>query len=55
MAVTLPHPGAPAQMPASPPEQRGAPTLGEYNVDVYCGMLGLAPQDLATLSAGGVI
>ncbi|HEX5480197.1 MAG TPA: CoA transferase [Dehalococcoidia bacterium] len=55
LAGSLPHPGAPARMPASPPEQSGAPMLGEHNVDVYCGMLGLAPADLATLSAGGVI
>ncbi len=35
--------------------QRGAPPLGAHNDEVYCGLLGLAPEELAALRAEGVV
>jgi crotonobetainyl-CoA:carnitine CoA-transferase CaiB-like acyl-CoA transferase len=54
-AGAMRHPGSPSRMPASPPEQRPAPRLGEHTREVLTELLGLAPRDLALLSAGGVI
>jgi hypothetical protein len=34
---------------------RAAPRLGEHNVEVYCGELGLSPAELAGLYAAGVL
>lgn len=33
----------------------GAPRLGEHNDEVYCGLLGLTPAELAALRARGVV
>jgi CoA:oxalate CoA-transferase len=52
-ALRYPMPGA--RMPATPPELRPAPLLGQHNTEVYCDLLALSPRDLATLSAAGVI
>jgi crotonobetainyl-CoA:carnitine CoA-transferase CaiB-like acyl-CoA transferase len=34
---------------------RRAPLIGEHNEDIFCGELGLSPQELATLAASKVI
>lgn len=34
---------------------RAAPKLGEHNVEVYCGQLGLSTQELSALAAAGVV
>lgn len=47
--------GWPIRMGNPQEELRRAPLLGEHNVDVYCGELGLARRTLARLSAAGVI
>jgi len=39
--------------PAAPPA--GAPRLGEHNEDVWCGLVGLEPAELADLSARGIV
>ncbi len=52
---TMRYPGPPSSMPASAPELRRAPLLGEHTSDVLCGLLGVARLDLARLSAAGVI
>jgi crotonobetainyl-CoA:carnitine CoA-transferase CaiB-like acyl-CoA transferase len=54
-AGTLRYPGPPARMYATPAEPRRAPRLGEHNAEVYGDLLGLAPRDLALLSAAGVV
>ncbi len=54
-AGALPYPGPPARMSATPPSPRRAPLLGEHNREVYGELLGLAPRDLAKLSAAGVV
>ena len=33
----------------------GAPTLGQHNEDVFCGLLGIEPDELAELQRAGVI
>lgn len=38
-----------------PPVRRPAPRIGEHNVEIYCGELGLAPQTLAALRGAGVV
>jgi len=35
--------------------ERGGPRLGEYNEEVYCGLLGYAKEELAQLRAEGII
>jgi benzylsuccinate CoA-transferase BbsF subunit len=35
--------------------ERGAANLGEHNEQIYCGLLGIAPDELAELRAEGVI
>jgi crotonobetainyl-CoA:carnitine CoA-transferase CaiB-like acyl-CoA transferase len=52
---TVTQPGAPVIMPATPWRTARAPLLGEHNVDVYCGELGLPRRDLARLAAAGVV
>lgn len=40
---------------ARPPMRRGAPRVGEHNVQVYVSELGLSPDELATLCSAGVV
>ncbi len=47
------YPGPPARMPATPPETRRAPLLGEHTAQVLSELLGLSPRDLARLRATG--
>ncbi len=53
-AGSMRYPGSPARMPATPPQVRPAPLLGQHNAEVY-GELGVIPRDLVALSAAGVI
>jgi crotonobetainyl-CoA:carnitine CoA-transferase CaiB-like acyl-CoA transferase len=55
VAGVMRYAGPPSSMPASPPEPRHAPLLGEHTADVLCGVLGVARTDLPRLSAAGVI
>ena len=51
-----PYPGPPYRFSDSPWRlRRPAPRLGEHNAEVYCGRLGLSPNDLAALRRGCVI
>jgi len=52
---TLRYPGSPSRMPASPPEPRPAPRLGEHTADVLRSVLGLTARELAQLAAAGVL
>jgi crotonobetainyl-CoA:carnitine CoA-transferase CaiB-like acyl-CoA transferase len=55
-AGTLRYPGAPFKFAASPWTLRSpAPCLGQHNAEVYCGQLGLAPEELQALQATRVI
>jgi crotonobetainyl-CoA:carnitine CoA-transferase CaiB-like acyl-CoA transferase len=49
------YPTAPYRFPDRPWQGRPAPLLGQHNADVYCGELDLEREDLARLSAAGVI
>lgn len=50
------YPGAPFRLSATPWMQRGrAPHIGEHNEEVYCGLLGLEPQELRRLRLRMVI
>ncbi len=40
---------------AAPAAPAPAPALGQHNREVWCGLVGLAPSDLETLTADGVI
>jgi crotonobetainyl-CoA:carnitine CoA-transferase CaiB-like acyl-CoA transferase len=53
----LHYPGAGFLIDGANPvaDGRAAPRLGEHNVEVYCGELGLSPAELAGLSAAGVL
>jgi crotonobetainyl-CoA:carnitine CoA-transferase CaiB-like acyl-CoA transferase len=49
-------PGAFAKLPCSPlASLRPAPSLGEHNADVYGDLLGITPDELASLRGAGVI
>jgi crotonobetainyl-CoA:carnitine CoA-transferase CaiB-like acyl-CoA transferase len=52
----IPVPGVPFKLSESPGavEQLG-PELGQYNREIYCGLLGLSETDLSQLQADGVI
>ncbi|MEX0749820.1 MAG: CoA transferase [Dehalococcoidia bacterium] len=54
-AGTLRYAGPPSRMPASPPELRPAPRLGEHTREVFTELLSMTPRDLALLSAAAVI
>ncbi|HXK33025.1 MAG TPA: CoA transferase [Dehalococcoidia bacterium] len=54
-AGAMRYPGPPARMPATPPRPRRAPLLGEHTAEVLCGLLGMAPRDLARLAAARVV
>jgi crotonobetainyl-CoA:carnitine CoA-transferase CaiB-like acyl-CoA transferase len=54
-AGTYRYPVPGARMPASPPELRPAPLLGQHNSAVYGELLDLTARDLTKLSAAGVI
>jgi crotonobetainyl-CoA:carnitine CoA-transferase CaiB-like acyl-CoA transferase len=50
------HPGVPVRLHATPGQiQRPAGLLGEANEAVFCGLLGLSPDELARLVADGVV
>jgi crotonobetainyl-CoA:carnitine CoA-transferase CaiB-like acyl-CoA transferase len=55
VAGKVTQPGAPMVMGATPWRSGRAPLLGEHNVDVYYGELGLSPRELARLAAAGVV
>ena len=56
-AGTLKYPGPGFFLDGANPMQatRAAPQLGEHNVEVYCGRLGLSNEDLTKLQAAGVV
>ena len=56
-AGTLKYPGPGFFFDGTNPMQsnRAAPRLGEHNVEIYCGRLGLSNEDLARLQAARVI
>jgi len=55
VAGTYRYPIPGARMPATPPELRPAPLLGQHNGEVCGDLLGLTPRDLARLSTAGVV
>jgi crotonobetainyl-CoA:carnitine CoA-transferase CaiB-like acyl-CoA transferase len=56
LEATLTYPGPPYRLSATPWRLRGRPPLiGEHNREVYCGELGLSPEQLAALSGAGVV
>ncbi|MBI4202772.1 MAG: CoA transferase [Chloroflexi bacterium] len=53
---SFPYPGAPYRFSETPwAIHAHAPLLGEHNQAVYCGELGLSPEELAALKRGGVV
>ena len=53
---TLQYPGAPVDLAETPWRiRRRPPLIGEHNEDIYCGDLGLRPDELALLHARGAI
>ncbi|MBI4337545.1 MAG: CoA transferase [Chloroflexi bacterium] len=54
--VALKYPGAPFVMEETPWQmRRPAPRIGQHNLEVYHGELGLFPRDLELLKAGGAM
>ena len=50
------YPGAPFIMSKTPWQAASAaPELGQHNRDIYCGRLGLSPDELGALTAAGVV
>lgn len=54
-AGRLTYPGNPFRMSETQPVVRRAPLLGEHNQDIYGGVLGISPKDMARLKERGVI
>ncbi|MBI2871655.1 MAG: CoA transferase [Chloroflexi bacterium] len=55
-AGRLAYPSRPYGFSEAPRSQQGpAPLLGQHNREVYCGLLGLAPGELAELHRAGVV
>jgi formyl-CoA transferase len=48
-------PGSAIQMSGSQTKVTRAPLVGEHNQEVFGGLAGLSPEELASLSADGVI
>ncbi len=55
VAGAVVQPGAPFRLPAAPWRARRAPLLGEHNVEIYCGELGLSRRSLAVLAAAAAV
>lgn len=56
VAGPLTQPGAPFVMAETPWSLRSpAPTLGQHNLEVYCGRLGYLPEDMVLLRSMGAI
>jgi len=55
VAGTLAYPTAPYRFSKTPWAGSSAPLLGEHNAEVYCDGLGYSRQELARLSAAGVV
>jgi len=63
MIVTVDHPvrgkftmpGCPVKLEDSPAEVKAAPLLGEHNVEVYSGLLGMTGGQLEELKQEGII
>lgn len=49
------YPAMPFSVDGEPRQEARAPLLGEHNVEVYCGRLGLSQEDLVRLRDQGVI
>ena len=50
------HPGSPFRLSRTPGEIAGpAPLLGQHNVDVYCGEMGLSREELSRMRMAGII
>lgn len=55
-AGELQYPGAPYRFSASPwALRRPAPCLGQHNEEIYCGRLGVSPEELEELKNVGVV
>ncbi len=56
LAGMLTHPGSPFRLSRTPGEIDGpAPSLGQHNLDIYCGQLGLSRDELTRLRMAGVV
>lgn len=56
MAGTLRHPGRPYRFSGGVSSNtKPAPMLGQHNEKIFCGELGLAPEELSRLGRGGII
>lgn len=56
LGQTLPYPGAPGRLSRTPwSTGRRPPLIGEHNIEIYCGELGLSRADLAMLKSAGAI
>ena len=56
LGQTFTYPGAAAVYNTSPWRiSRRAPLIGEHNVEIYCGELGLSREELVLLAESGVI
>jgi crotonobetainyl-CoA:carnitine CoA-transferase CaiB-like acyl-CoA transferase len=47
-----PFPRLDGEQPQAP---AGAPTLGQHNDEIWCGLVGLSPEELARHRADGVV